>query len=660
MKNRLFVQVRVRLVLCLLAFSFFAITADAGSAVKWLKSASYMQPYSTTLQSSFGTPPYTYALTSGGLPPGITLDQSGNITGTPTSTGTWTFQITATDSSQPPQYQTIQYGLSVSLGLDLYGGLTALPSPGGATGYFRVEKNTSGRWLFVSPLGNYFWMFASYVESPSFLQTSPTNVLTVKYGANKTNWATHQNSRLLSWQFNTIGEYATTYVLPVNTNRFQNNANPVKLPFVPLVNAMVTMQLWPTTIGLPEAPKDLIKGVPSTITVWRNSVMTDVFDPKVKTGYQNEMAYQNTATYTNGFNSTPWILGITPDDTDYLFGLKNSGTTPVSPHPNIGFIAAVTKFDYTGVGGPWIDPKLYSKYAWTCGVAGIDFGFGVGRGYLDSKYGTIAALNAAWGTSNFYTSFCDAGGYGVGRGVLDEDGRHTAWMGHNAYTLVGTNANVAADMNQFVYDYAYKYASTAVAAIRTVDTHHLIFGPASLSAGGYQDRPQVLQAFSDAGINVIQMSASPTGDFSGYRATYDLIGKPIYLWYAISANADSALYSYVSGQGVPDYGTQANRGIHYGLDLNSFLAATATNGDNYMLGIDWWEHTDGNFAEKTNWGLVTDRDNAYNSIEDVNHQVRDSGGYLTVPEDRSYGDFITPVTATNSSILQQLIYEGQH
>ena len=67
-----------------------------------------MQPYSTALQSSFGTPPYTYALTSGSLPPGITLDQSGNITGTPTSTGSWTFQVRATDPSPVPVRQTTQ------------------------------------------------------------------------------------------------------------------------------------------------------------------------------------------------------------------------------------------------------------------------------------------------------------------------------------------------------------------------------------------------------------------------------------------------------------------------------------------------------------------------------------------------------------------------
>src|ERR1035438_4773102 len=181
MKNRLSVQVRVRLILCLLAFSFFAITADAGSAVKWLKSASYMQPYSTTLQSSFGTPPYTYALTSGGLPPGITLNQSGNITGTPTSTGSWSFQVRVTDSSPTHVQRIAQYSLPASIGRDLYGGLTAMPSPNGATGYFRVEKDANNRWLFVSLLGNYFWLQSVYATYSAFLQRP---AVTNKYGGN--------------------------------------------------------------------------------------------------------------------------------------------------------------------------------------------------------------------------------------------------------------------------------------------------------------------------------------------------------------------------------------------------------------------------------------------------------------------------------------------
>ncbi len=307
MGNRLVLYGRVRLILYLLAFCLFAISAGPASTIKSLtntlymqpsfvlttslKSAMYMQPYSTTLQSSFGIPPYTYALASGTLPPGIALNHSGNITGTPTRSGRWTFLIRTTDSSPVHAQRSVRYALSVSMGLDIYGGLTALSSPGGRTGYFRVEKDANDRWMFVSPLGNYFWMYASYNETSTFLQTTPINVLTVKYGGNKTNWAMNQNNRLLKWGFNTIGEYATTYVLPVNTNRFHNNANPVKLPFIALINAMPTMFVHPTLIGLPEAPKSLIKGVPSNITVWRGSNMADMYDPKVKTGYQNQVAY---------------------------------------------------------------------------------------------------------------------------------------------------------------------------------------------------------------------------------------------------------------------------------------------------------------------------------------------------------------------------------
>jgi len=654
MSNRPFVQVRVRLILCLLVFSFFAITADAGSAMKWLPSASYMQPYSTTLQSSFGTPPYTYSLASGTLPPGITLGQSGNITGTPTTTGTWRFQITATDSSQPPQQQTVPYQLSVLMGLDLYGGLTAMPSPNGATGYFRVEKDPNNRWLFVSPLGNYSWLQSVYATYSAFLQRP---AVTNKYGGNWTLWYTHRNQRLLSWGFNTLGEYNMQQGLPIDVNG-GHNANSVKLPFIAEINAMTAMRGHPTSYGINEPPKDIVAGVPTTTyRLWRGSRMTDMFDARMSTAYHNVVAYQNNRVYNGGFNNIAWLIGLTTDDTDVLFGIKQT------TNPNVGYMVAAVKFIYTAAengGVTPIDPHLYSKYAWTCGYPGIDFGFGVGKGYLDNKYGTIAALNTAWGTNNFYTSFCDAGGYGVGTGVLDEDGRHTAWFGNNPINLSNTSAGLKTDFNAFVYQYAYTYAHAAVSSVRVFDSHHLIFGPMCLGATGGFAIPQVLQAFSDAGINVIQMGADLHGNMSGAKAAYDQIGKPVYLWYSVSANADSALYAYPNNQQVLDFPTQAARAIQYDTDMQGFLNTRASNGDKYILGFDWWELTDGNAYEKSNWGLTTDRDNAYDGREDVNYQVRDSGGYLTVPEDRSYGDFITPITTTNNNVLKQLIYEKQH
>ena len=54
---------------------------------------------SQTVSATGGLPPYAFAVTSGSLPPGVTLDLNGMISGTPTSSGNYTFTITATDSS---------------------------------------------------------------------------------------------------------------------------------------------------------------------------------------------------------------------------------------------------------------------------------------------------------------------------------------------------------------------------------------------------------------------------------------------------------------------------------------------------------------------------------------------------------------------------------
>ncbi|WP_348263886.1 putative Ig domain-containing protein [Telmatobacter sp. DSM 110680] len=55
-------------------------------------------PYSYTLKATGGNPPYTYALTAGSLPPGITLQSDGLISGTPTQPGATSFTATVTDS----------------------------------------------------------------------------------------------------------------------------------------------------------------------------------------------------------------------------------------------------------------------------------------------------------------------------------------------------------------------------------------------------------------------------------------------------------------------------------------------------------------------------------------------------------------------------------
>ena len=66
-------------------------------------------PYSQTISASGGTEPYIFAVTAGLLPPGLTLTSSSPSTavlsGTPTTAGSFSFTITATDANGCPGVQ---------------------------------------------------------------------------------------------------------------------------------------------------------------------------------------------------------------------------------------------------------------------------------------------------------------------------------------------------------------------------------------------------------------------------------------------------------------------------------------------------------------------------------------------------------------------------
>jgi hypothetical protein len=79
-----------------------ALPASAATVVVGpgsLPNATVAQAYSTSFSASGGTPPYTFAQTAGALPSGLGVSSAGVLSGTPTTSGTFTFTITATDSS---------------------------------------------------------------------------------------------------------------------------------------------------------------------------------------------------------------------------------------------------------------------------------------------------------------------------------------------------------------------------------------------------------------------------------------------------------------------------------------------------------------------------------------------------------------------------------
>jgi hypothetical protein len=65
-----------------------------------LPNGSVGTPYNQIVSASGGTAPYTFSISSGALPTGLLLNSSsGAITGTPTTAGTFTLTITATDAN---------------------------------------------------------------------------------------------------------------------------------------------------------------------------------------------------------------------------------------------------------------------------------------------------------------------------------------------------------------------------------------------------------------------------------------------------------------------------------------------------------------------------------------------------------------------------------
>jgi hypothetical protein len=80
-----------------------------------LKLATATVPYNHQLTANGGTAPYTFTLQEGTPPPGITLSSTGELSGTPTETGSSTFTVLATDSSAPAMTATRTYTVGVQL-----------------------------------------------------------------------------------------------------------------------------------------------------------------------------------------------------------------------------------------------------------------------------------------------------------------------------------------------------------------------------------------------------------------------------------------------------------------------------------------------------------------------------------------------------------------
>jgi Putative Ig domain len=99
-----------------------------------LPAAETSTAYSASVAASGGTAPYTWTASSGSLPTGLSLSSAGQITGTPTQNGSFTFTVEVTDSTTPTAQTTTK---SFTLIVALKGGplqVTTVSFPSGQVG----------------------------------------------------------------------------------------------------------------------------------------------------------------------------------------------------------------------------------------------------------------------------------------------------------------------------------------------------------------------------------------------------------------------------------------------------------------------------------------------------------------------------------------------
>src|SRR5262245_2603639 len=127
--------------------------------------------YSQTFSATGGTTPYRWALVAGALPGGLSLSASGVLNGTPTSAGSFSFTVRATDSGLIVQIAEKSFSLTINPDSPALVISTASPLPAGVVGsaYSQTLTATGG-----TPA--YTWSLASGTL-PAGLSLSVTGIL---------------------------------------------------------------------------------------------------------------------------------------------------------------------------------------------------------------------------------------------------------------------------------------------------------------------------------------------------------------------------------------------------------------------------------------------------------------------------------------------------
>jgi hypothetical protein len=607
------------------------------------------------------TPPGNYYVTA-------YLHHNGKIVGERTATVTATETATATPTANP-MATPMTTGTPSGSGLDQYGGTTSVQCSNGPAAHFYTEK-VGDRWWLCDPAGNGFFMkgvaAVNYNMDAEQLALNETKYVLGPTGNWTLNWDLQMLHRLLAWGFNTIADDSYLGLMPFSTDVQWGGdyTIPVKLPYTTGINMSRYVFMDSNGCGAASTTKDMINGVGAAYTGWRYNY-GDYFDPSFSSCVGNIIQANGGI---HSFVTAPhndYYLYFTIDESDQTGGLFGPGpdfpTLPsVSLSGNAAWITLVTAPTQTSNstwGVSYSNTTVYTKQEFS--------------NFMTARYSnSIAALNAAWGSK--YTSFGSAGGWGVGSGLLDENGlcpaRGTSacWLG-DAVTLAGETAAMQADMSAFYTHYLDRYLGVLKTQYQNA-TYGIPGVMLEMGLGGFSTPPR-REVLTEAAkyLDLTLMPGIPPppwacasaagGVCTDSQQRIDFVAqylgdRPWINWEGINANPDSAESAYPSSS---PYTTQAQRGAGYQGMVSESVNAKATPTSSYpVVGYYWWGAFDQD-GEKLNWGLLTPHDNPYDGKSaTIVGAGSDQWGYPTGGETENYGDFIDDVTSANEGALPSM------
>jgi hypothetical protein len=254
-----------------------------------LPNGTVQSSYSSTLQATGGTTPYTWGVTVSALPTGLTLNAAtGQISGAPTTSGTSAFTATVTDSATPTaQTKSKQFSILVNPVLSV--STASLPNGTVGTAYSQQLQSSGGTapitWSVTQgtlPAG------LALNNSTGLISGTPTTAVTSNFTVQAADSSTPQQlaPKALSITVNVAPLAITTTTLSNATVGIAYNATLQSSGGTPPVTWAVTVGLLPAGLTL-NTSTGAITGSPTTAGTSNFTVKaTDSATPTAQTATQ--------------------------------------------------------------------------------------------------------------------------------------------------------------------------------------------------------------------------------------------------------------------------------------------------------------------------------------------------------------------------------------